>query len=279
MDFWKMNGLGNDYVYILDLEYSIKDESQLSIDVSNRHFGIGSDGLVLIRKPKDSTCHFRMDMYNADGSQAEMCGNAIRCVGKYVYDNKLTEETHILIETLAGVKELFLNIENEKVVSVKVNMGRPIFKGLDIPVNINKDVVLNEKMTVLNKDYYTTCVSMGNPHSVIYVNDVDNLDLNKIGPHFENHELFPKRVNTEFVQVIDEDNLKMRVYERGSGETLACGTGACAVAVASVLNNKCNTKVNIHLIGGILEIEYDRKNDVVYMTGPCEVQFIGKYLK
>lgn len=279
MDFWKMNGLGNDYVYVLDLDSTIKNEDDLAIKVSDRHFGVGSDGLVLIRKAQNTLSDFRMDMYNADGSSAEMCGNAIRCVGKYVYDNGLTNKTELKIETLAGVKKLFLNIENNKVVSVKVDMGSPILKGYDIPVNINKDIVINEKITVLEKDYYITCVSMGNPHSVIYVDDVDSLDLEKNGTHFENHKVFPNRVNTEFVQVIDENNLKMRVYERGSGETLACGTGACAVAVASVLNKKSNAKVNVHLLGGILEIEYNEKENTVYMTGGCEVQFVGKYLK
>ncbi len=279
MDFWKMNGLGNDYVYVLDLDSTIKNEDDLAIKVSDRHFGVGSDGLVLIRKAQNTLSDFRMDMYNADGSSAEMCGNAIRCVGKYVYDNGLTNKTELKIETLAGVKKLFLNIENNKVVSVKVDMGSPILKGYDIPVNINKDIVINEKITVLEKDYYITCVSMGNPHSVIYVDDVDSLDLEKNGTNFENHKVFPNRVNTEFVQVIDENNLKMRVYERGSGETLACGTGACAVAVASVLNKKSNAKVNVHLLGGILEIEYNEKENTVYMTGGCEVQFVGKYLK
>ncbi len=279
MDFWKMNGLGNDYVYILDLERKINNECELAINVSDRNFGIGSDGLVLIRTPENENCDFRMDMYNADGSSAEMCGNAIRCVGKYVFDNKLTTKKQLLIETLAGVKELFLNTIDEKVVSVKVNMGTPVLKGELIPVNLNKDKIINEKITVLGKDYFTTCVSMGNPHSVIYVDDVDCLKLDEIGTHFENHKLFPKRVNTEFVQVIDKNNLKMRVYERGTGETLACGTGACAVVVASVLNNKSNEKVNVHLKGGILEIEYNLCENIVYMTGSCEVQFVGKYLK
>ncbi|MFV0440393.1 MAG: diaminopimelate epimerase [Lachnospirales bacterium] len=284
MDFWKMNGIGNDYVYVLDLKKEINNEKELSIKVSNRNFGIGSDGLVLIRNPQNtnSSADFRMDMYNADGSQSEMCGNAIRCVGKFVYDSNLTTKKEIIIETLAGDKVLKLNVleTDNKVLSVKVNMGEPILQGSLIPVSKDLDRVFDEEITVLDKKYLANCVSMGNPHNVIYLEkgEVAKLDLLSIGKYFENHELFPKKVNTEFVEIIDRDNLKMRVYERGSGETLACGTGACAVAVVSILKGLCNEKVNIHLLGGVLEIEYNPKDNFVYMTGSCDVQFIGKYL-
>ncbi len=279
MNFWKMNGLGNDYVYVLDLDKKVNNESELAIKVSERHFGIGSDGLVLIRMPEDKSADFRMDMYNADGSQAEMCGNAIRCVGKYVYDNELTDKEHIAIETLAGIKYLQLNIVNNKVGSVRVDMGAPILNGIDIPVCIDKEPILMEPINVNNKQYQVTCVSMGNPHAIYYVDDVASLDLDEIGSYFENHVMFPKKTNSEFVKVIDKNNLEMRVYERGSGETLACGTGACATLVATYLNGMCSNKANVHLLGGVLEIEYDTERNTVFMTGPCEVQFIGEYLK
>lgn len=278
MEFWKMNGLGNDYVYMLDLNNDITNENELAKKVSNRHFGIGSDGLVLIRNAKNSNSDFRMDMYNSDGSQAEMCGNAIRCVGKYVFDNGLTTKKELAIETLAGVKYLELNIENDKVVSVRVDMGAPILDGLSIPVNIDKDKVLMEDITVNGVDYKVSCVSVGNPHAIIYMDSIDDLNLVEMGPHFETHTLFPKKINTEFVEVLDRNNLKMRVFERGAGETLACGTGATAVTVVTVLNGLCEDKVNVHLLGGVLEIEYDRQKNTVFMTGNCVVQFTGNYL-
>lgn len=273
MEFTKMQGLGNDYVYVNCFKEKIENPSEMAVKVSDRHFGIGSDGLILI-KPSE-VADFEMEMYNADGSRGEMCGNGIRCVAKYVYDYGLTDKTSISVETLGGIKYLDLTVEHGKVTLVKVDMGTPILKPELIPIIAKGETVIDEPIMVGGKEYHMTGVSMGNPHAVIYVDDVKGLDLEKIGPKFENHERFPKRINTEFVHCIDRQTVEMRVWERGSGETLACGTGACAVAVSSILNNLTDTQVTVKLLGGDLQIEWDREKDRVFMTGPATVVFDG----
>lgn len=274
MKFTKMQGLGNDYVYVNCFEEKIEDPSALAIQVSDRHFGIGSDGLILIC-PSDRA-DFRMDMYNADGSRGEMCGNGIRCVAKYVYDYGLTDQTAISVETLGGIKYLDLTVEDGKVCLVKVDMGQPILQPEKIPVIAKKDPVIAEEIEVNGEKYRMTCVSMGNPHAVIFIDDVKGLDIEKIGLCFEHHACFPNRVNTEFVKVLDSKTAEMRVWERGSGETLACGTGACAVAVACILNGLTEEEVTVKLLGGDLLIRWDREQDRVYMTGPAKVVFDGE---
>lgn len=273
MKFTKMHGLGNDYVYVNCFEEKIDNPPAVARFVSDRHFGIGSDGLIMINPSK--TADFEMEMYNADGSRGEMCGNGIRCVAKYVYDYGLTDKTQISVETLGGIKYLDLTVEDGKVSLVKVDMGKPKLEAALIPIISEREQVIDEPIEVDGKEYHMTGVSMGNPHTVIYVDDVKGLDLEKIGPKFENHERFPKRINTEFVHCIDRQTLEMRVWERGSGETLACGTGACAVAVSSILNNLTDTQVTVKLLGGDLQIEWDREKDRVFMTGPATVVFDG----
>lgn len=274
MKFTKMHGLGNDYIYVNCLEETVENPAEVSIQVSDRHFGIGSDGLILI-KPSDAA-DFRMDMYNADGSQAEMCGNGIRCVAKYVYDYGLTDKTSISIETLAGIKYLDLYIKNGKTETITVNMGSPILQPDMIPVVSDKNKVVNEPIIVQGKEYKMTCVSMGNPHCIVFVEDTEHFPLEKIGPAFECHEAFPKRVNTEFVQVLDRKTVNMRVWERGSGETLACGTGACASTVACILNGLTEDEITLHLLGGDLLVRWDKVENLVYMTGPATVVFDGE---
>ena len=273
MKFTKMHGLGNDYVYVNCFEEKIDNPPAVARFVSDRHFGIGSDGLIMINPSK--VADFEMEMYNADGSRGEMCGNGIRCVAKYVYDYGLIDKTQISVETLGGIKYLDLTVEDGKVALVKVDMGKPELKAELIPIVSDNEQVLDEPIEVDGKEYRMTGVSMGNPHTVIYVDDVKNLDLETIGPKFENHERFPKRINTEFVRCIDRHTVEMRVWERGSGETLACGTGACAVAVASILNNLTDTQVTVKLLGGDLQIEWDKEKDRVFMTGPAKVVFDG----
>lgn len=273
MKFTKMQGLGNDYVYVNCFEEKIENPPAVARYVSDRHFGIGSDGLIMINPSE--VADFEMEMYNADGSRGEMCGNGIRCVAKYVYDYGLTDKTQISVETLGGIKYLDLTVEDGKVVLVKVDMGKPELKSDLIPIISENEKVIDEPIEVDGQVYHMTGVSMGNPHTVIYVDDVKNLDLEKIGPKFENHKRFPKRINTEFVHCIDRNTVEMRVWERGSGETLACGTGACAVAVASILNNLTDTRVTVKLLGGDLQIEWDREKDRVFMTGPATVVFDG----
>lgn len=273
MKFTKMHGLGNDYVYVNCFEEKIDNPPAVARFVSDRHFGIGSDGLIMINPSK--TADFEMEMYNADGSRGEMCGNGIRCVAKYVYDYGLTDKTQISVETLGGIKYLDLTVEDGKVSLVKVDMGKPKLEADLIPIISERERVIDEPIEVDGKEYHMTGVSMGNPHAVIYVDDVKGLDLEKIGPKFENHERFPKRINTEFVHCIDRQTVEMRVWERGSGETLACGTGACAVAVSSILNNLTDTQVTVKLLGGDLQIEWDREKDRVFMTGPATVVFDG----
>ena len=273
MKFTKMHGLGNDYVYVNCFEEKIDNPPAVARFVSDRHFGIGSDGLIMINPSK--AADFEMEMYNADGSRGEMCGNGIRCVAKYVYDYGLTDKTQISVETLGGIKYLDLTVEDGKVSLVKVDMGKPELKADLIPILSEREQVIDEPIEVDGKEYHMTGVSMGNPHAVIYVDDVKGLDLEKNGPKFENHERFPKRINTEFVHCIDRQTVEMRVWERGSGETLACGTGACAVAVSSILNNLTDTQVTVKLLGGDLQIEWDREKDRVFMTGPATVVFDG----
>ena len=274
MKFTKMHGIGNDYVYVNCFEESVKNPAEVSKFVSDRHFGIGSDGLILISP--SATADFRMNIYNADGSQAEMCGNGIRCVAKYVYDYGLTDKTEISVETLAGIKYLRLQVENGKVASVEVNMGAPILEPKEIPVAVEESPVVNVPVEVKGKIYHMTCVSMGNPHAIIFMNNVKDLDIEAIGPYFENHTVFPKRTNTEFVEVLDRNTVNMRVWERGSDETLACGTGACATTVACILNDKTENEVTVHLLGGDLNIRWDREANQVYMTGPATVVFDGE---
>lgn len=274
MKFTKMQGLGNDYVYVNCMEQMVEDAAETARRVSDRHFGIGSDGLILIC-PSDKA-DFEMRMYNADGSRGEMCGNGIRCVGKYVYDYGLTDKTSLSVETLGGIKHLFLEVEDGKVSLVKVDMGPAILEPEKIPVTAEGSRVVDEPLQVDGKTFRMTCVSMGNPHAVIYVDDVQRMDLEKTGPSFENHERFPNRINTEFAHVLDRNTVEMRVWERGSGETLACGTGACAVAVASILNGYTEDQVTVRLLGGDLKIEWDREANKVYMTGPAEVVFDGE---
>jgi diaminopimelate epimerase len=274
MKFTKMQGCGNDYVYINCFEEKVEDAPALARKVSDRHFGIGADGLVLI-KPS-SRDDFTMEMYNADGSQGKMCGNAIRCVGKYVFDHKMTKKRELAVETLAGTKYLSLNVSGDKVSEVTVLMGVPVFEPEKIPVVAEGKSVVDMPVTVDGRKYRITAVSMGNPHAVIFVEDIKNFPIEKIGPLFERHEMFPERVNTEFVKVLDRENISMRVWERGSGETWACGTGACASAVASVINGYTDGKVTVHMLGGNLHIRYDGEGGQVHMTGPAVEVFRGE---
>lgn len=274
MKFTKMHGCGNDYVYVNLFEEKIENPSQLAIEISERHFGIGSDGLVTIGPSE--VADFRMRMYNADGSEAEMCGNASRCVGKYVYDHGLTSKSEITLETGAGIKILSFEIENEKVKRVTVDMGEPILKPELIPVVAKGEKVVKEPIEVDGKTWEMTCVSMGNPHAVVFIEDVANFELEKIGPLFENHERFPRRTNTEFVEIISRTEASMRVWERGSGETWACGTGTCATVMACILNGLTENKVLVHLLGGDLEIEYLPKENRILMTGPATEVFTGE---
>ena len=268
MKFTKMHGIGNDYIYVNCFEEKVDNPEKVSIYVSDRRKGIGSDGLVMIM-PSDKA-DFRMRIFNADGSEAMMCGNATRCIGKYVYDKGLTDKTEITLETNSGIKYLTLFPENGKVEFVEVDMGKAILTPKDIPVNSDKDSFISEPVEVDGKEYKITCVSMGNPHAIVYMDDIKDLDLEKIGPSFENHKLFPDRINTEFIEVIDSHTLNMRVWERGSGETFACGTGACASVVASVLNGYCNhdEEVTVHLRGGDLKITWNSDGTVI-MKGPA----------
>ena len=276
MKFTKMHGLGNDYVYVNCLEEKIDNPSEVAKFVSDRHTGIGSDGLIMINPSK--VADFEMEMYNADGSRGEMCGNGIRCVGKYVYDYGLIDKTSISVETLGGIKYLNFTVENGKVALVRVDMGTPILKPELIPIVMedeNAESVIDEPIMVDGKEYHMTGVSMGNPHDVVFWDGIDTMNIEAVGPKFENHERFPKRINTEFVEVLDRKTAKMRVWERGSGETQACGTGACAVAVACILNGFTDNKVTVKLLGGDLQIEWDREADKVYMTGPATTVFDG----
>jgi diaminopimelate epimerase len=275
MKFTKMHGIGNDYVYINCFEEKVEKPEELVKFISNRHFGVGSDGLVLILP--SSEADFRMRMFNPDGSEAQMCGNAIRCVGKYVYDNSMTNKKTLSIETLAGIKVLeLITDKNNKVAMAKVDMGEPILNARDIPVDSDIGLFVNQPLQDLGKEYRVTCVSMGNPHAVIYVENVSGFPVEKVGPEIEKHPLFPERINAEFVEVINAKRLKMRVWERGTGETMACGTGACAVLVASSLTGVSERKATVELLGGNLDIEWNESNNRVYMTGPAALVFTGE---
>lgn len=274
MKFTKMQGCGNDYVYVDCTKKVIEHIPETARKVSDRHFGIGSDGLILIRASE--TADFMMDMYNFDGSRSPMCGNGIRCVAKYVYDNGLTDKKQLRIETLSGIKDLELTVEEGKVVSVTVNMGAPIIKPALIPVISDLEKVIKEPITIGDTIYEITCVSMGNPHAVVFVEDPEKVPLNTLGPLFEHHNMFPQRINTEFVHVKDRNRIVMRVWERGAGETLACGTGACASAMACILNGLTENEVTVSLRGGELKIRYDEKKNAVFMTGPAVKVFDGE---
>lgn len=283
MKFTKMHGCGNDYVYVDCTKEVIPNLSETAIRVSDRHFGIGSDGLILIKA--SDVADFEMDMYNADGSRGKMCGNGIRCVAKYVYDHGLTDKTTITVNTLSGIKTLKLTVEDGKVSKVRVDMGEPELIPAQVPVKASvlgladdrREAIVAEPLEIKGRSYDITCVSMGNPHCITFIGeDVRDFPLEEVGPVFEKHELFPERVNTEFINVIDKDHLRMRVWERGSGETLACGTGACAVAVASYLNGFTGRSVDIELLGGHLEVVYDEKTNHVFMTGPATEVFSGE---
>ena len=276
MKFTKMHGIGNDYVYVNCFQETVKDPRAVAKFVSDRHFGIGSDGLILIKPSDIADCE--MDMYNLDGSQGAMCGNGIRCVAKYVYDYGIVNKTSISVATKSGIKYLDLTVKDGKVSTVKVNMCSPILTAKQIPVVSETEEVLDAPIEVNGDVYRFTAVSMGNPHAIVYMDDVEHLEIEKIGPAFESHVFFPDRVNTEFVKVIDNHTVQMRVWERGSGETLACGTGACAVAVASILNGHVDgtQPVTVKLLGGDLEIFWDRDDNLVYMTGPAATVFDGE---
>lgn len=288
--FTKMEGCGNDYVYISGFEYQLDPEQKPEIvkKLSDRHFGIGGDGVIFINPSK--IADFEMEMWNADGTRGEMCGNGIRCVGKFVYDSGMTHEKEITVESFGKVKYLTLYTEEtedgrELVQSVRVNMGAPILEAKEIPVVAEGSPVVSEPISIAQKDsgleggagteYRMTCVSMGNPHAVVYIDSTDELEIEAVGPLFENHERFPNRTNTEFVQIIDPEHVKMRVWERGSGETLACGTGCCAVCVAGVLNGFTAPRLEVQVLGGKLLIEWDREENLVWMTGPATTVFEG----
>lgn len=279
MKFTKMHGCGNDYIYINGMEEKIDraKKPKLVQQMSDRHFGVGGDGVIFINASDEAD--FEMEMWNADGTRGEMCGNGIRCVAKYVYDKGLTDKKEVSIISGGQVKYLDLQVEDGKVVTVKVNMGKPVLAPAEIPVVMpgSMESAVDVPIIVNGKTHYMTCVSMGNPHAVIFVNDVSELDLEKIGPLFEKHELFPRRVNTEFVKVIDKNHVEMRVWERGSGETLACGTGSCATVAACVLNGLTDNSVTVKLLGGELFIEWDREADLIYMTGPATTVYEGTY--
>lgn len=275
MKFTKMHGIGNDYVYVNCFQETVDNPAEVAKFVSDRHFGIGSDGLILIRPSKVADCY--MEMYNADGSRSAMCGNGIRCVAKYIYDYGLTDKTEVDVETAAGIKHIVLTIKDGKVEKARVDMGEPILKLELIPVKGEGEMLVKEPILVDGKEYEMTCVSMGNPHAVLFLDEnIKDLDLEKLGPKFENHERFPERTNTEFMNVIDRNTMNLRVWERGSGETWACGTGTCASVVASVLNGLTERKVLVHLLGGDLEIFWDEKDNHVYMTGSATTVFDGE---
>ena len=276
MKFTKMHGIGNDYVYVNCFEETVDNPAEVARFVSDRHYGIGSDGLILIKPSDIADCE--MDMYNLDGSQGAMCGNGIRCVAKYAYDYGIVINTSISVATRSGIKYLDLSVRNGKVSTVKVNMGSPILSPKEIPFVSEKEQVINEPLEIDGETFHITAISMGNPHGIVFMDDIDNLEIEKIGPKFENHIAFPDRVNTEFVKVLDRHTVQMRVWERGSGETLACGTGACAVAVASILNGHVDgdSPVTVRLLGGNLEIFWNRQENLVYMTGPATTVFDGE---
>ena len=276
MKFTKMHGCGNDYIYVDGAKEILTPQEKPEVvrRLSDRHFGIGGDGVIFINPSREAD--FEMEMYNMDGSRAEMCGNGIRCVAKFVYDKGLTDKTSISVISCGKIKYLTLTVENGKVSTVEVNMGSPILKAENIPVISDKEEVIGDEIEVDGEIYKMTCVSMGNPHAVVFMDEVEGLPLEKMGPLFENHVRFPKRINTEFVKVLDENTVEMRVWERGTGETLACGTGACATVVACVLNGLTKEQVTVKLLGGNLQIQWDRVSNLIFMTGPATTVFEGE---
>lgn len=274
MNFTKMHGCGNDYIYMECFENLIDCPSETAIQLSDRHFGIGGDGLVLIQS--SLAADFKMSMFNSDGSQGGMCGNAIMCVGKYVYEHGLIEKTEVRIETLAGIKTVYLRVKDGKVMEITVNMGMPVFSPKAIPVLSEKNIVSCEAILVNERKYNISCVSMGNPHGVIFVKNIKEVNVKEDGKQLEFHNMFPDRVNVEFVEIVDEDNIIMKVWERGTGETLACGTGACAAAAVGIMENKLSTHVNVQLPGGILNTEYDLNTGNIFLTGKATEVFWGE---
>ncbi len=274
LHFTKMHGTGNDYVYVNLFQETVKDPEKLAVKISDRHFGIGSDGLILIAPSKTADC--RMIMYNADGSEGAMCGNGIRCVAKYAYEHNIVDKTQLQIETKSGIKFVDLTVEDGIVTYVKVNMGKAVLRPSEIPVKAEGEDFISRTISVDGVDYKATCVSMGNPHCVIFTKDIEKLDLEKLGPGFENHKLFPDRINTEFVEILDGHTIKMRVWERGSGETISCGTGTCASTVAAVLNGYCKRgeEIEVRIRGGKLYDTY-QENGEVWMKGPAATVFDG----
>jgi diaminopimelate epimerase len=274
--FTKMEGCGNDYVYINGFTQSVPAEEKPALvrRLSDRHFGIGGDGVIFINPAKEAD--FEMEMWNADGTRSEMCGNGIRCVARYVYDFGLTDQKEFSIVSAGKIKYMTLYEQDGQISAVRVNMGQPILEADQIPVRADHSPVINVPIEVQGKEYRMTCVSMGNPHAVVFVDSTEDFPLEQVGPYFENHPCFPNRTNTEFVQVIDRSRVRMRVWERGTGETLACGTGCCATAVACVLNGLTDNAITVEVLGGALQIEWDRDNDLVWMTGPATVVFSGE---
>ncbi|MBR6525925.1 MAG: diaminopimelate epimerase [Clostridia bacterium] len=277
MKFTKMHGIGNDYIYVNCFEEVVTDPSRMALVMSKQHFGVGSDGLVLI-EPDDSA-DFGMRIFNSDGSEAEMCGNALRCIGKYVYERGMTNKTQITVNTKGGLKVLELHVEDGKVVSVTADMGSPELTPGNIPTTLTGDLVLKHRLQILGQTYFITCVNMGNPHAVIFVRDPEVVNLPEIGPIIENHPLFPRRTNVEFVRIIDRGILQMRVWERGAGETLACGTGASAALVAAVLGGLCDRSVQMKLTGGNLNLTWNAEDNHVYQTGPAAFVFDGTWIE
>lgn len=275
MKFTKMQGCGNDYVYINGFTEKIGDKPAFVRAVSDRHFGVGGDGAIFINPSEEAD--FEMEMYNADGTRAEMCGNGIRCVAKYVYDKGLTDKKQISITSFGNVKYVELYVDDGLVRSVKVNMGAPELDAKKVPVKSAMERSVDEPITVNGKEYRMTCVSMGNPHAVVFMENITKLDIASIGPLFENHEVFPNRTNTEFVEVVDRTHVNMRVWERGTGETLACGTGCCATVAACVLNGLTEDEVTVRVLGGEIDIRWDRNKNLIYMTGPAETVFEGEF--
>ena len=276
MRFTKMHGIGNDYIFINCFDEVVDDPERLSYQMSNPHFGLGGDGLVLIESSE--TADFGMRIFNADGTEAEMCGNAARCIGKYVYERGMTQKTVLSLATKAGIRQLELTVEDGLVTRVKVDMGSPELNPRNIEVDLPGEIVLRHRLQILGQNWYITCVNMGNPHCVIFVKDPEAIDVATLGPMFENHPLFPRRTNVEFVRVIRRDMLQMRVWERGAGETLACGTGASAALVAAVLGGLSDRTVQMKLIGGNLELSWNAEDNHVYQSGPAQYVFDGEWL-
>lgn len=273
MKFVKMQGLGNDYIYIDAINQKIENREELARKISDIHFGIGSDGMILICKSE--IADYKMEIYNADGSQAEMCGNGIRCFGKFLYENNFTKKKEIKVETLCGIKTLYLNVKENKVNSVTVDMGNPILEANKIPTTIEKDIIRNYPLIINNKEFKINCVSMGNPHTIIFTNDLEKMDIRRYGKEIEKNSYFPNRTNVEFAQILNRNTVKIYVWERGTGETLACGTGACATVVAGVINGYLERRVKVFLKGGNLLVEWG-KNNKIYLTGPATTVFDGE---